>query len=1576
MADNDVEKKNIARLSFDINDAVNGLNTIQSKIEKLSKTSENEFEKIGKSFKKNFDMSEIIDINSLSKQISNVSNITEKQAQEIVTKIMKEEYGLTAKRKKEQLEVQSHNSKINANILQDEAKKASKLELIDAQKNATIEKQNNQHQNKLEEINQRQLKSTQTIADKIANYAKTYLIYQGFNQLKQTAGELINEMVDVEYQMVQIDRVLNDNSLNIDNYRDKLIQLAYDYGNSFDNVADITLRLAQAGFDADESLALTEKTLLALNTAELNATQATSDMVAVMSQWGLMTGDARQKAENYGKIIDRINKVADNFPTTSEDIMNALKKTSSAFNLAGASIDETIAMITAAEVASQRGGKAIGTALSNIIQQLKDAGRMTTMESLGIDVYTDATKTEFNSIIDIISQLSEKMQQLKDTGKENSAEMQNLLEVFTVFRRNIGAGLLGEMAGEDSTYAKVLEYSINSVGYSLQENEKHMKTAKAAQEQFNATLLQLKTEVWDNGVEDMFRSLLLIGNDVAKSISWLVKTFGSVPTAIGAATLAFTAFNKQLKTQVSYNLADGFSFTGSDFINKIKKAKEDVHALQLTMKGVTITGHEFSESFKEYVNNIGEANVSTKGYIASLVKQKAATIAAEVATVALNAAISMGISLAITAVLTLIDNLIHAEEKYIEKIEEEISITQEKIDTLENERETLEDLISEYEELSKKKNRTPEEENKIYELQLKINEELKKQGEHIDFSSGKYEDQLKKLKEITLEIQKQTVEEKKKLAQETASKKVGVSFNAWESTWQGKTGDIERTLRKAGVDLDRAKTLHLGKGTENINFGNFFNELNFNEQLSYLTEWKEKLEEAGETGSKAYEWVAESLETLNERQREAMEATEDYYREAAKLTFEKMFDDKTISNVEQFKEVLKGLQEMQVPEEFQAYKDTLIDLYQNKFSEFANEAKLAAGDLSALDSVINVQLTSLQNLSDQYAMLRDAQDEYNKTGEMTIGTLQNLINNDLLQYLSLQNGQLQINAQSLSDAGEAAKKKAIQELQDAAALDIQYVATGNLNKISNIAKGAIAGVGNNAKTAGTKMQSAVSMANNFAASLQNVINASKGELGEGVDPNTFQKQANAIVTSYANLAKNISAINIKTASYSPKKATSTGGSKTSSTAKSDAKKAAEEEYKAKLDAFKDFVSERERLEQRWVSKEKELGLLSTNDYLYITQQRIKRYQKYLAQVKKMTWLNKKDRVALEKEYKEKIEDLQVDYLGYLKDKLDEQIDALKEANEKKIDLIKEEADERIAALRKVEDENDRIRAKEEYLKKRQEHLDDISYWEQRTGREAQEALLEARKNLKELDEEWKQQLDDWSIEDQIAAIEAERDAQIAAIEEAQQKQIDAWTKTYEARVKLFGETGKIIYDNTVIQSKNLYNAYKTNFVDPLSKDLANINKTTTKSSSSKKKEYDSYKIKSGDTLSAIAKKYNTTVSKIMAANPSIKNKNLIYAGDKIKIPKFHEGGIVGGYKEGFALLKPNEVVLKPEWAEGINRLAKIAKQNNGTTIGQNTVVEVKGDLVRIDANIKNKTDAEYLTKKIEKVLTNKFNIKK
>lgn len=56
------------------------------------------------------------------------------------------------------------------------------------------------------------------------------------------------------------------------------------------------------------------------------------------------------------------------------------------------------------------------------------------------------------------------------------------------------------------------------------------------------------------------------------------------------------------------------------------------------------------------------------------------------------------------------------------------------------------------------------------------------------------------------------------------------------------------------------------------------------------------------------------------------------------------------------------------------------------------------------------------------------------------------------------------------------------------------------------------------------------------------------------------------------------------------------------------------------------------------------------------------------------------------------------------------------------------------------------------------------------------------------------------------------------------------------------------------------------------------------SAMAKSKATITYTVKRGDTLSAIAKKYGTTVKSIAAEN-GIKNKNLIYVGQKLKIKK-------------------------------------------------------------------------------------------
>lgn len=1668
----DAETKKIAKLDFDIEKSLSSLDKIDLKLKTISESSEKYAKKIGQSLGSGIDKKTIdTNIKAVEKSYDGLSKYEKNRAADVAAYRQKQEIKTTETLKRE----------------------AAKQE-----------------------------KSITTLYDKISNYAGTYLIYQGFNVLKRSIGEVIDEMVELESSMVQIDRVLNESSLNIDNYRDKLMQIAYDYGNSMDNVADIALRLAQAGYDSNEVLALTQKTLLALNTAELNATQATDDMVAVMAQWGLMTGSATEQAENYGNIIDKINKVADNFPTTSQDIMDALKKTSSAFNLAGASIDETIALITAAEVASQRGGKVIGTALSNIVQQLKDEKRLTIAESLGLDFFTDAKKTEFKGIVDIFGEMSAKMQELKDAGKENSTEMQELLSIFTVFRRNIGSSLLGQMSGEDNTYLQVLNDSLTATGYSLQENAKYMATAKAAQEQFNVSLLQLKTEVWDKGVEDVYRNMLSFGTDLAKGVTGLIDKFGLLPTTVGAATLAFTALNKNFRVSEWIKMGDA--------VKKVRVAFQESETGTIkyneVLKGTNAT-------FQNYVKSVGNGNVSLAGYNKYLMKTQAETIALTVKTVALQAAISIGLSLAISVLVKVIDDWIHAQEKAIEKNNQLKQEAEDAASELNQEVTSIQDLTKEYKEFSDTMNRSKDKNklvdtenvNKAYELQTKINDAIKdsgkqvqlvtettnEYGEKVKSVNSQYQDQLKLLRTIAFE-EKQREAQKLKEAMDFAKSNV-VGVRTQDKT--GWTDSYSNQLSRAGIDLSfggrnqsHRDSGFTGEGRRvQSDYFEFLNTLAPEEQLKTLKEWNEKLDEAaskGENVADVSKYVKEQLSELQGQYKTLTEATEKYTNALSELyalsgqvdVFDTILQsiadsyqniegpNKLIEDIqginEQFregkittKEYFDNLQEQiksidfsTTGEELEAYQaifaattetmaEGLEQLISGLESGVINFADYSSGVKEAAENTLDlyVKQNGLENIDGVWMKGKEAVDEY-------ANSLQGALNgmNEMKQLMPVIAENYDYIAQHANEAGEAAFKhsdvssQAYQDLANNMASSLAQmeskhnqayqaitnavysatkasadeVARGNsyINEVLLSDANALnAALNESANQLAVNTNRVTSSMGNVLSALGNAISGFKykitatpritGSFGLSKDANgipngirlpsfgfditgeggsSLQNLGSSLKTfgsdlqSYASSKFRYNALKSSVGNYSSSgspnigssggysgggssgggssgRGSSGGGSSSSRTSSKDT------EYEERLTKFTETLEKMEEKEEAWVKKQKELGMLSNSDMLYITQQRLNKYNEYLRKIKEATWMNKEDREKLEEEYTKKIEDLQLDYFDYLKGKLDDQIKEIEKSRDKRIKLLEEETDREIDLIKKQKEVEDS-------KKERQEILDEISYWEQRSGREAVENLIKAQKELEEFDLEAQRNA-------QIKGIEEREKRQKAAIQKQAEDEINALQKVYDSKVKIFSETNRIIYDNSTIAARNLYNTYKSNFVDPLKDELRDINKSNKSSSRDDDDDddddgdYIDYKIKRGDTLSGIAKRYGTTVSKLMKANPYIKNKNRIYAGKYLQIPKFHEGGIVGGSEEGYALLKPHEVVLKPEWSASLDRMMKYFDNvTQRKEINNNSTIEVSGNLVNIQANVRNQTDIDSIGQKVEKVLREKFNIKK
>tara|TARA_R100000008_G_scaffold76327_1_gene56110 strand:- start:1105 stop:1893 length:789 start_codon:yes stop_codon:yes gene_type:complete len=85
-----------------------------------------------------------------------------------------------------------------------------------------------------------------------------------------------------------------------------------------------------------------------------------------------------------------------------------------------------------------------------------------------------------------------------------------------------------------------------------------------------------------------------------------------------------------------------------------------------------------------------------------------------------------------------------------------------------------------------------------------------------------------------------------------------------------------------------------------------------------------------------------------------------------------------------------------------------------------------------------------------------------------------------------------------------------------------------------------------------------------------------------------------------------------------------------------------------------------------------------------------------------------------------------------------------------------------------------------------------------------------------------------------------------------------------------------------------------------------------------------HKVKKGDTLSAIAKRMGTTIKALMAANPSIKNANMIRIGQTIKGP-------IGSAASPYKGMKKGELAKSKKKAEQDKR-ARLEKRLSNTIV--------------------------------------------
>ena len=241
--------------------------------------------------------------------------------------------------------------------------------------------------------------------------------------------------------------------------------------------------------------------------------ESSQSIISTMAAFGIESSDTMS-------IIDKFNEVGNNFAITSAGIGDALQRSASALFASGNTLDESVALITAANQVVQN-PEVVGTALKTL--SLRIRGVKTELEEAGLETEGMAETTaqlqdklkalthgkvdimlnadEFKNTTQILREMSDAWDVM--TNKEQAAA----LELIGGKRQ---ANILASVITNFETVEEVIETSMESQGSAIAENQKWLDSIEGKTYQFTNALQTM----WSNLIDsEMIKSFIDFGTE-------------------------------------------------------------------------------------------------------------------------------------------------------------------------------------------------------------------------------------------------------------------------------------------------------------------------------------------------------------------------------------------------------------------------------------------------------------------------------------------------------------------------------------------------------------------------------------------------------------------------------------------------------------------------------------------------------------------------------------------------------------------------------------------------------------------------------------------------------------------------------------------------------------------------------------------------------------------------------------------------------------------------------------------------------------------------------------------------------
>mgnify|MGYP001075578122 CR=1 FL=1 len=332
------------------------------------------------------------------------------------------------------------------------------------------------------------------------------------NKLSQAFGALVSNTIKVEATFAKINTILGGTEKQIKQFGSGIFDVAKNTGTAFDQVAEGALELARQGLSVEQSLERVSVALKLVRVAGIDSQKAVSGITAAFKGF-------EGSGLTVAQIGDRLSQVDTKFATSTESLIEGLKRSSSSARAAGVSFNELLAIVTTVEERTQRGGAVIGNAFKTIFTRTKRADVLSTFDELGIAVLDSEKK--IRPFIPLMEDLKKKVEEL---GGVKSLEGSAILEKVAGARQieNL-LTLFEDLGNEGSKFTQVLEVIGGSVGSLDAKNEALNVTLEALINNVKISAQEFSSILGDIGFADAAKDLLRTVSGAIEKVSTLLQ---------------------------------------------------------------------------------------------------------------------------------------------------------------------------------------------------------------------------------------------------------------------------------------------------------------------------------------------------------------------------------------------------------------------------------------------------------------------------------------------------------------------------------------------------------------------------------------------------------------------------------------------------------------------------------------------------------------------------------------------------------------------------------------------------------------------------------------------------------------------------------------------------------------------------------------------------------------------------------------------------------------------------------------------------------------------------------------------